>query len=178
MALQPITKNLLGVALARKAAGAEIAAAIDANTLAVAASARLVTTTAASLAITVATHDNKFVVMNSTHTQTFTLPQAVGSGGTFTFLVGTKGTDGSKIIKVANATDIIQGVSLIANTQATLVNGFASTATDDTVTLNNSTSGGFVGDMVEIEDILTGVFAVRVTGNATGTVVTPFSSGV
>ncbi len=199
MALGQLLKRILPVALASKAAANELVAAVDASTTSVAnianlggvllstqaeidrvadLSANVVTVTTATLALTLATHASKTVLLDSTHTQTITLPAATGTLATFRLVVGTKGTDGSKIIQVANATDILQGVSLVAQTDTTQVSGFATTATDDTVTLNNSTKGGFVGDEVYIKDIKTGVFQVRVVGNATGTVVTPFSAGV
>lgn len=141
-------------------------------------SARLVDVTAASLTITAASHGDKIVLLDSTHTQTITLPQATGSGNKYVFIVKTKGTDGSKVIQVANTTDIVQGFSIIAQTDTTQVNGFITTATDDTVTLNNTTKGGFVGDTITIVDIASGVFSVKIEGSASGTVATPFSAAV
>jgi hypothetical protein len=185
-AVSNLTRELLGVALTNTRSGNEVADNIDktanvtqAQVDAVALpSARNVVSTDATLAITAALHEGKTVILDSTHTQTLTLPAATGSGNRFSFVVGTKGTDGSKVIKVANTADIIQGVSLVAQSDATQINGFQTTATDDTITLNNSTKGGFVGDKVTIQDIKSGVFQVNVVGFASGTVVTPFSASV
>lgn len=153
------------------ATAAELNAAADVST-------RIVTTTAATIAVTATAHSGRIMVLNSTHTQTVTLPASSGGGDIYRFQVGTKGTDGSKVIKVANATDILQGFSHIVQTDVTQVAGFGTTATDDTATFNNTTQGGFVGDDIEIRDIKSGTFSVRVLGRASGTVITPFSAGV
>jgi hypothetical protein len=59
------------------------------------------------------------------------------------------------------------------------VKGFiASAGSDDTITWNGTTTGGYVGDMIEIEDIASGLFQVKVLGKATGTEATPFSAAV
>jgi hypothetical protein len=171
--LSALAKRLLGVALANKAAGKEISDALDAT-----ANMSQATSTAAALSVTATEHSGKTVVLDSTHTQTITLPASTGGGAEYTFVVGSTGTDGSKVIKVANATDVMAGVSLVAQSDATLVGGFFTSATSDTITLNNTTMGGFIGDRVEIKDIKAGVFEVKVFAKATGAVATPFSAGV
>ena len=57
---------------------------------------------------------------------------------------------------------------------------FAATAgTDDTITLNRSTTGSVVrGESIEITDLAPGVFAVRALLAGTGAVATPFSATV
>lgn len=141
-------------------------------------STRIVSSTAATLAITVAAHEGKTVVLASTHTQTLTLPAATGSGARFKFAVSTLGTDGSKIIKVANTADAVAGVCVVNSTNTAQASSFLTTATDDTISLNNTTSGGIIGTTVEIEDIATAQFLVRVEAASSGTVITPFSAGV
>lgn len=200
MALSADAARSLEDGLADRAVGRELVAAINAATTSIANIANLggvllatqteidavadvsarasVNVTTATLAITAILHSNKPIVLNSTHTQTITLPQATGTGNIYRFRVGLTGTDGSKIIQVANATDILQGSSHIVQTDLTQVAGFATTATDDTITLNNTTKGGYIGDSIEITDILTGVFTVKILGKATGTVLTPFSAAV
>jgi hypothetical protein len=49
------------------------------------------------------------------------------------------------------------------------------TTTGVTITMDGSTRGGFAGDVVELEDVATNVWAVRMFGHATGTEATPFS---
>lgn len=141
-------------------------------------SARVVSTTAATLAVTLASHESKTVVLASTHTQTLTLPAATGTGGRYRFAVSTTGTDGSKVIKVANTADVMTGVCVVNSTSTAEASSFLTSATSDTVTLNNNTTGGITGTTVEIEDIATGVFLVRVGAASSGTVATPFSASV
>lgn len=141
-------------------------------------STRVVSTTASTLTVTEASHDGKVIVLASTHTQTVTLPQATGSGGKYSFFVSTTGTDGSKVIKVANATDVMAGVSVVSSTATDQVSSFLTSATSDTITLNNTTTGGILGTSVEIIDVATGVFKVEVQQAASGTVATPFSAAV
>lgn len=153
------------------ATAAEINAACDVST-------RIVNTTATTLTITAATHSGKVVTVNSAAPIAITLPAASGSGNEYSFVIGTAATATAHTIKVANTTDIMAGVSVIAQTDTAQVNGFLTTATDDTISLNGTTKGGLKGDEVFIRDIASGVFQVRVVSGASGTVVTPFSASV
>lgn len=141
-------------------------------------STRIVSTTAATLAVTLADHESKTVVLASTHTQTLTLPAATGSGARFRFAVSVVGTDGSKVIKVANTADLLTGVCIVNSTSTAEASSFLTTATDDTITLNNTTTGGIKGTTVEIEDIATATFLVRVEAASSGAVATCFSASV
>ncbi len=140
-------------------------------------STRTVATTSTQITVTAAVHADRDLVLNSTHTTTVTLPAASGSGNRYIVSVGVSGTDGSKIIKVANTTDAIRGGSVAVNTQATILT-FTATATDDTITMNNTTTGGLIGSKVEILDIAAGVFLAQVLTITTGNPATPFSATV
>lgn len=141
-------------------------------------STRIVSTTAATIAVTLASHENKVVVLASTHTQTVTLPAATGSGAKYQFIVSATGTDGSKVVKVANTADVMIGVCASHSTATNQASSFLTTATSDTITFDNSTTGGIAGSMIEIIDIATGVFEARVDAAASGSVATPFSASV
>ena len=138
----------------------------------------VITTSGATLTCTAAKHGGRTVVLNSTHTQTITLPAASGTGQKYRFAVSVVGTDGSKVIQAANATDVMQGVCIVNSTATDQASSFLTSATSDTVTLNNTTTGGIVGTIVELEDIASGTFNVRVYAAASGTVATPFSAAV
>lgn len=159
-------------------AGTAVLATADELNRATDVSTRIVSTTAATLAITLAAHDSKIVVLASTHTQTLTLPAATGTGARFRFVVSTTGTDGSKVIKVANTADVMTGVTASHSTATNEVSSFLTSATSDTITLNNTTTGGITGTAVEVIDIATGVFAVKVDAAASGTIATAFSAAV
>lgn len=152
------------------ATAAELNAVADVST-------RMVTVTGTQLTVTAAVHADRDVVLDNTHTVTAILPAASGSGDRYNFIVKTTGTDGSKIIKVANTTDVINGGSLAVNTQSTTI-GFTATASDDTVTLNNTTTGGVKGSRVTLLDVAAGVYLVNIFNITTGNPATPFSNTV
>lgn len=141
-------------------------------------STRVVSSTAATITVTLASHENKVVVLASTHTQTITLPAASGSGARYRFLVNTTGTDGSKVIKVANTLDVMTGVCASHSTATNQASSFLTSATSDTITFDNTTTGGITGTQVEVLDIAANQFLVRVDAAASGSVATPFSAGV
>jgi hypothetical protein len=131
--------------------------------------------------MTEASHDGKTVVVNTAATFAATLPAATGSGARFKIIVGATVTTGSFTVSVADATDTMDGNAFFKTdnaTNAANVIGFAATADDDTITMNGSTKGGIIGDIIELEDIATNIWSVRITGTATGTEVTPFSAAV
>lgn len=131
----------------------------------------------ASLTLQQAIHEGRVLVLNSTSALTVTLPKATGSGARYSFVVGTRNTN-SYVIRVADAVDIMQGVAFGAADGGDTVNGWEAGATADTVTLNGSTLGGYVGDMVDLVDVAPGVWAVSARLAQTGTEATPFSATV
>lgn len=151
---------------------AEINRACDTST-------RVVSAAAATLAVTELAHDGKVIVLNKADGVTATLPAATGSGARFTFIVGTTVTSNGYIIKVADATDLMDGVILAADDTATPVALVWVTAADsDTITLDGSTKGGLIGDRVELVDIATNQYAVHGVLKQSGTEASPFSATV
>ena len=67
---------------------------------------------------------------------------------------------------------------LLAQDAADTAVMFETTSTSDTITMNGSTKGGIVGDLIELIDADSGFWQVRVIGSATGTEATPFSAAV
>ena len=118
------------------------------------------------------------ILLNRAAGITATLPAASGSGNEYRFIVGTTVTSNSDIIKVANATDVMCGYALLGQDAADTSVFFEVGATDDTITLNGSTTGGLRGMRVTCTDIASGLWAVEVRGAATGTEATPFSATV
>ena len=113
---------------------------------------------------------------------TLTLPAATGSGAVYKFIVSVVNTS-NYIIKVADATDTIDGMVVVQND--TTAGGTASliawptVAASDTITLNGTTSGGVsIGDYLLLTDIATNQYTVSGMLNASGTEVTPFSATV
>ena len=91
---------------------------------------------------------------------TLTLPDATGSGATYKFVVSVTNTS-NYIIKVPDANNTIDGVITFLDMDGTAVTGYATTATSDTITLNGTTTGGLLGDHIELVDILADKWHVR-----------------
>lgn len=153
------------------ATAAEINRACDVST-------RIVNATAATLAVTLAAHDGKTVTLNRAGGIAVTLPAAAGTGARFRFVVGTTVTTPSTTIKVANASDTMVGFASTFQDGGDTALFFEAGGTDDTITLNGTTTGGIKGDLIEIEDVATNLWHVRLTLSATGTEATPFSATV
>lgn len=126
------------------------------------------------------THEGRNLLLNNAGVATtVTLPAATGSGAIYRFTVAAVNTSGYAI-KVPVGTNLFKGT--ILNTKqdgAGVLRGFTNGTTDDTITLNGTTTGGaFVGDWVEIQDIAALTWATTGSVTATGTVATCFSDTV
>jgi fructose-specific component phosphotransferase system IIB-like protein len=117
-------------------------------------------------------------VVNAAAGAEVTLPPATGSGFRYTFIVGTTVTSNANVIQVANSDDIMQGVVIGAADTDDSVNGWEAASDSDTITMDGSTTGGIVGDRVELVDVAENVWAVNGTIQQTGTEATPFSAAV
>ena len=109
---------------------------------------------------------------------TFTLPAATGSGAEFQFIVSVVNTS-NYVIKVADATDTIDGSVTLHQDSATTVSTFNTAADSDTITLNGTTQGGVsIGDEITLIDIASNQYMVKGILTASGTEATPFSASV
>ena len=139
-------------------------------------------TALAPIAVTASTtlsrdvHAGTTVVVNAAAGATITLPASTGKGDEYTVFVGTTITSNSLIIRVANATDIMQGVLGVATDIAGVT--CPTTSTSDTITMNGSTTGGVKGSYVVLADVASGVWEVSGALVSTGTEATPFSAAV
>ena len=91
---------------------------------------------------------------------TLTLPAATGTGAVYKFIVSVTNTSNYKI-QVADATDTIDGIMLYLDEDGTAVSAFPTVAASDTITLTGGTTGGIVGDYLELIDIATNQYHVR-----------------
>lgn len=137
--------------------------------------------TTATLTLSRARHAApRMVTLNRAAGQAVTLPAASGSGDTYVLMVGTTITSNSTTVKVANTSDAFQGLSMVVSDDAGgPAKGYiAALGSDDTVTLNGTTTGGYAGDMLEFRDVALNRWQVNVRAKATGTEATPFSATV
>lgn len=143
------------------------------------ASARVVTTTATALSLTVAAHAERVVLINtdSTVANTFTLPAATGSGAKFTIVNNIVQTQGTVVV-AANGTDVLTGKAKAFDSTAVTAAAevFLTSATSDKISLNLTTSGGLGYDTVEALDVAANTYLVDVEYTASGNIVTPFSA--
>lgn len=148
----------------------EIARALDV-------SSRIVNLTAATLAVTELAHEGKIITVNKADGTAITLPAATGSGARFKFILGTTITSVGSTIKVVG-NDTMVGFALLAQDAADTAVLFGAAGTDDTITLNGTTTGGTKGDIIELIDIAADLWSVNMIATATGTEATPFSATV
>lgn len=160
-----------GTAAAVAATAVEIARTCDVSARAVLAGS--------TLAVTEALHDGKTIQFDQLAGSVCTLPAASGSGARFRFATFVLATSNSHVIKVANATDILVGTITVTNVADDTNTTFSTTSTSDTITLNRTDTGSQrIGEMIELEDIKTGFWAVRGNTFGTGAEATPFSATV
>lgn len=161
--------KIAGVALAASAAELNRAAQV---------SSRIVNL-AVSTSITLAAHDGKTIVMGGAGSaRTFTLPASTGSGAKFKFKIGAVNTS-NYLIKSVAGTDVMKGTVLMLSDNSAAVLGYSAGSTDDTITLNGTTTGGVkVGDWIELEDVAANTWAVTGILTGSGTEATPFSDTV
>ena len=124
------------------------------------AAAQIVTLSGAT-SITAATHGNRTGYLTGTGSSLAqTLPAAAGTGYRYHFIVGAVNTS-NHVIKVANSSDTIKGNVTILDADGTTISAYQASGTDDTLTLNGTTTGGQIGDWVELIDVATNVWALR-----------------
>lgn len=152
-------------------AGATLAATATELTRIADVSARLVSVGGTSLAVTEAAHDGKIILLDhAAAASTCTLPAATGSGARFHFKVKAVNTN-NHLIKVTGD-DVMNGQVDILDNDANALTAYSASGTDDTITLNGTTTGGQIGDWIELVDIAADTWAV------TGKLVCPAGSNV
>lgn len=143
----------------------------------------VVVASGATLTVTKALHANTKVIAFGTATgTTVTLPAATGTGNKYTFVIATTATSNANIIKVANATDVMNGSLNLQqddDSDGTSKTWMAEVG-DDTMTFAGAaTTGGIVGNRIEVIDYAAGFFTCTAwTISSGGSEVTPFSATV
>ncbi|HYF28586.1 MAG TPA: hypothetical protein VD931_22795 [Baekduia sp.] len=129
-----------------------------------------------SLTLTAAAHDGKTVLLDTAAGTTITLPAATGSGARFRLVVSVAATSNQHRINVVG-NDAFFGTATLAQDGGDTSVLFEAGTDADQINLNGTTTGGTKGATVELEDIATDVWAVRIVSAATGTEATPFTTG-
>ena len=134
--------------------------------------------TSSTVSVSADDHAQRTIVLKRAAGITVTLPAAIGSGNKYTFVIGTTVTSNSCVIKVANANDSMVGRAIAPADGGSSVNGWEVTSGQDTITLNGGTTGGYVGDTIELIDVADNIFVVNAFLAQTAAEATPFSSTV
>lgn len=130
----------------------------------------------ATLTLTAAAHAGKVIKLDTAAGSVVTLPAATGSGIRFRFLVTVLATSNSHVVSAVGSDVFIGIITTVSDDAGAPVKGYAAGATDNTITLNRSTTGSVSkGEYIEIEDEAAGVWAVYGQTSSTGTEATPFS---
>ena len=129
-----------------------------------------------TLTLTPALHGNRIVTVASTGGLAITPPAATGTGNCYRLVVTTTITGGNLTLdaKAGNASDVFFGFAY-TNKAGTFTN-YATGATDNLLTWDGSTKGGIKGDYLEMWDVATNVWIIRIHGTQGGTIATPFSN--
>lgn len=138
-----------------------------------------VAVTSSTVTLSHDTHAGRLVVLNRAAGIAVTLPAATGTGDVYRLHVLATFT-GASTIKVASASDEMQGNAvLFADSGATVV-GFSAVDNDDTIDMfgTSNSTGGLFGAHYVLEDIASGYWRVEVISDAGGTEATPFSATV
>lgn len=163
-AITVVTPTELATLSGLLATTAEINRATDLST-------RIVNVTAATLALTLAEHDGKTVTLNRAAGIAVTLPAAAGTGARFRLFCGTTVTSNTTTITRAGTDTLFGHIIQLADGGATLA---AYELPGSTVlTFNGTTQGGIKGDIIELEDVASGVWMVNGVVSATGAEATP-----
>ena len=136
--------------------------------------------TAATVTLDATTHAGRTVVLDRAAGIAVTLPASAGTGDRYRLHVKTTFTSNATV-KVANSTDVMQGIATLFQDAGDTVVGFATTSTSDTITMYtaaSNTTGGIAGALIELEDVAAGFWSVRYISDAGGTEATPFSATV
>ena len=128
--------------------------------------------------MTSAANAGRTMVLDIASGATVTLPAASGTGNIYKFFVATTVTSNDYIIQVANSSDTMSGMAIVANDGGDTASIFETAADTDTITMDGTTTGGILGAQVEIQDVASNKFSVVVRTAATGTEATPFSAAV
>lgn len=104
----------------------------------------------------------------------FNLWAAKGTGDTFKYFNNAVQTQ--SVIVAALGADVMSGVAIgFSQTVGESGDLFLTTATSDKITMNVTTTGGLRGDYIELTDISSGTWLVRMHFSGAGTLDTPFS---
>jgi hypothetical protein len=135
-----------------------------------------------TLTVTADLHAGKVIAFGKTDGTEVTLPAATGTGNIYRFVIAVTATSSANSIKVANATDVMDGSLCIQQDTDSdgSVKVWRADAGDDTMSFAGAaTTGGIVGGYIQCIDYKAGFWSCQAfTQSGGGSEATPFSAGV
>lgn len=135
-----------------------------------------------TLSVTEAAHDGKTILLDTVAGSVCTLPAATGSGARFRFVVSVARTSNSHVVKVAASTDdeFVGHVYQVDTDTGDAIAAYPALDADgfDTITLDGTDGGADIGDVIEVEDVKAGTWALVAHLHGSGAVGTPLTSGI
>lgn len=133
--------------------------------------------TTTTLTLTAAAHAGRLIGIASTGGLAITPPAATGTLNTYNLYVTSTISGGSFTIdaKAGNASDIFAGIAF-QNKTGTGLTTTPTAATTNLLTFNGTTTGGIIGDRIELVDVGLHTWWLFIIGQYTGTFGTPFSN--
>lgn len=143
-------------------------------------SAQNLVTLTANTTLTALKHAGKTMLLNAAAGFTVTLPAPTGTGNIYNFFTLTTVTSSNNVIdaKGGDASAVISGISCQVQTTnaGTTYNIFGTASNTNELSMNGTTSGGVLGDFIELVDVGLHQWSVRAFLNSTGTTVTVFAN--
>lgn len=141
-----------------------------------------VAATGDTLTVTQALHAGRVIHFGKTTGTVCTLPAATGTGDIYTFVISTAATSNANVIKVANATDVMDGSVCLQqdmDSAGTLKMWLAAVGDDTASFAGAATTGGIKGNLIRCIDYKSGFWNVTAfTASSGGSEATPFSATV
>jgi hypothetical protein len=132
--------------------------------------------TGATATVTAAAHAGKVVTINRAAGSALSLPAATGTGSVYTFVVGTTVTSNTLTISAAGTNKFQGRVYTVSDDTAAVKGWIANAAATNRVSLNGTTTGGYLGDCFVFTDIAAGMWEVLGFTASTSTEATPFAA--
>lgn len=117
------------------------------------------------------THAGRLMTISKIDGLTVTLPAATGSGDVYRFVVITNLSSNNYVFQVTGDDTMVGQVTITLAAGGTTF-GESASGTDDTLTLNGTTSGGIVGSYVEFTDFKADLWLLNAQLLGSGTLAT------
>ena len=132
----------------------------------------------ATLTLTAGTHAGRSILLDTAAGTTITLPAATGTGDRYEFLVTVTPTSNQHQVNVVGNDEYVGVLSVTQDSADTALHFDAADAADnDRINMNGTTTGGRIGDWIQLVDISTDNWHVRGVLSGSGIEATPFQTG-